>query len=100
MEFVYEAALQEYMQKQKKFSIVVEVVTSDYSDFEISELHVHLVDDKRAEFFKTKMHYFAKKTEMGEVLLPPFHLKLEDTVRFGLKTFWFFSYITYQGIQI
>lgn len=100
MEFIYEPALQEYMRQQKKNTIVVEVVTSDYSDFEISELHVHLVDDRKAEFFKNKKHYRARQTENGEVLLPPFRLKIEETVRFGLKSFWFVKYVSCQGIQI
>ncbi len=100
MEFIYEQALREYMQKQGKKVMVVEVVTSDYSDFEISELHVHLVDDKRASYFKIKKNYRSKKTDEGEVLLPPFRLTYDEKIIFGLKSFWFLKYVTYQGIRI
>lgn len=54
MKFVYEPALQEYMQRRRKNKIVVEVITSNNSDFEVTELHVHLADEKRAAFFIEK----------------------------------------------
>ena len=100
MEFRYEPELREYMKKQQKSTVVVEVVTSDYSDFEISELHVHLVDEKRAQFFKEKKRYRSKETEMGEVLLPPFSLQYDDVITFGLKKIWFVKYLSCQGIRI
>ena len=99
MEFVYEPKLQEYMIQKNKKNIIVEEITSNNSDFEITELHIQIADDKRAEFFKTKKSYYAKKTEMGEVLLPPFHLKYDDVITFDLKTFLGIKYVTCKGIQ-
>lgn len=99
MNFVYEPSLLAYMQKKKKNNIVVEEITSNHSDFEITELYVHLVDDKGAAHFKSKKSYAGIKTEQGEVLLPPFRLKIDDTVTFGLKSFLGIKYVSYKGIQ-
>ena len=95
MNFIYEPALLEYMQKKGKNTIVVEEITSNNSDFEVTELHVHLIDEKRAEHFKSQKRYLGVKTEKGEVLLPPF----DDTVTFGLKSFLGIKYVSYKGIQ-
>lgn len=99
MEFVYEQPLQEYMCKKGKNIIVVEEITSNNSDFEITELHLQLIDEKRADYFKTKKGYYTVKTQTGEVLLPPYRLKIEETVTFGLKSFLGIKYITQKGIQ-
>lgn len=98
MEFVYEPALIEYMQKKKKSIIVVEEVTINNSDIEITELHVHLIDERRANDFKAK-RYRSVKTNEGEVLLPPFKLKYNDVITFGLKSFLGIKYVSYKGIK-
>jgi hypothetical protein len=99
MKFVCEPELVSYMKEKGKNTIALEVITSDYSDFEISELHVHLVDEKQAQYFKNKKRYVPVQTEFGEVLLPPFRLQCEDTVCFGLKKWWIFNSISYTGIH-
>lgn len=99
MNFIYEPALQEYMKKKGKNTIVVEEITSNNSDFEITELHVHLIDEKRAEHFKSRKRYRGVKTEVGEVLLPPFKLTIDDVVTFGLKSFLGIKYVSCKGIQ-
>ena len=100
MEFQYDPKLLDYMRKQKKHTIVVEMVEINNSDFEISELHVRLVDARLREFFLTKKNYRQYNTEHGEVLLPRFPLEMEETVTFGLKSFLAFKYITYTGIKV
>lgn len=99
MNFICEPALQEYMQKKKRSAIVVEEITSNNSDFEITELHIHLADQKQAAHFKTKKRYYTHKTDFGEVLLPPFKLKIADTVVFSLKSFLGIRYVTQKGIE-
>lgn len=99
MNFICEPELKEYMAKKGMRIIAVEIVTSDYSDFEISELHVHLVSEAQAKAFKDKKRYIAKQTDFGEVLLPPFRLEMSDTVTFGLKKIWIFKGISYKGIK-
>ena len=54
MQFVYEPALEKYMLEKKKTNIIVEPVEVNNSDFDVTELHVYLANDKQAEFFKTK----------------------------------------------
>ena len=83
MNFICEPALQEYMQKKKRAAILVEEITSSNSDFEITELHIRLADERTAKLFKTKKRYYACQTDFGEVLLPPFKLKIADTVVFS-----------------
>lgn len=100
MNFVIEDALKEHMKKTGKTNIVVEVVSADNSDIEITELHVYLADDKRAAFLKAEKGYRGKKTEVGEVLLPVFRLQYDETVRFCLKRFLCFKSIGYEGIKI
>lgn len=100
MKFIYEPALQEYMKRKQKNTIVVEVVTSNNSDFEVTELHVHPVDEKRAAFFIEKKHFKEHVTEYGSVLLPPYRLEYEETVTFGLKKILFVQYVTWKGIHL
>ncbi len=99
MDIVYEQPLIEYMQKKKKTTIVVEEVSINNSDIEITELHVHLIDSKSADIFKQKKRYRTVTTDHGEVLFPPFKLQLKDTITFGLKSFLGIKYLSYKGIK-
>jgi len=38
--------------------------------------------------------------EVGEVLLPPYPLELDEVVTFGLKKVLFVQYLTYKGIKV
>lgn len=100
MEFVYEEALEAYMKKKGKRVIAVEVVTSNNSDFEVTELHVRFLNEKMARVFKEKKHFKSHETDVGEVLLPPYRLEYEDRVIFGLKSFLGIRYLTHQGIRL
>lgn len=98
MKFIYEDELKAYMQEKGYKNIVVELVMINNSEVEISELHVHFVDARQTDFFKTKKQYYSIDTEMGEVLLPRYKLNFEDEIVFGLKKFWIFRSIAYKGI--
>ena len=100
MKFIYDPALQEYMKKQGKDTIVVELVEINNSDLEVSELHIQLVDQKRAQFFREKKRYRSVDTEHGTVLLPRYPLQVAETVTFGLKSFLCFRYVTCKGIKV
>ena len=52
MEFLYDDALREYMTAKGKRHLVVEVVSSDHSDFEVTELYAQIVGEKKAAEFK------------------------------------------------
>jgi hypothetical protein len=100
MEFIYDAELQTYMREKNKRNIIVEVATSDSSDFEVTELHVHFVNEKQSEFFKNKKHFRSIATELGEVLLPPYRLEYEPVITFHLKKFLFIPYVAQEGISL
>lgn len=99
MTFVYEAPLLEHMKQKGMTAIAVEVISSN-SDFEITELYVHLIKDRQAEYFKAKKGFRGILTEHGEVLLPPYRLEYSDTITFGLKKVWIFHGIRYSGIKL
>ncbi len=98
MEFQFEPALLDYMEKRNKRTILVELVQINNSDFEISELHVRFVDQRLKKQFLNK-GYRRYETEHGEVLMPRFPLDMEETVTFGLRTFLFWKHLTYSGIK-
>ncbi len=98
MKFIYEEELKAYMQEKGKKNIIVEVVMINNSEIEISELHVHFVDDRQTEIFKKKHRYRGIETEMGEVLLPHYKLNYDEEIVFGLKKFLCFRSISYKGI--
>lgn len=100
MKFVYEPDLLEYMEKKGRKHIVVEVVSCDHSDIEITELHVYLVNDRLAKFFKEEKKFRGIPTEVGEVLLPRYRLEYDETITFGLKTFLCFHSVAYKGIRV
>lgn len=100
MKIEYEAPLLEYMKKKEMTTIAVEVISSQNSDFEVTELYVHLIKDKQAEYFKEKKGFRSVPTEHGEVLLPPYRLVYDDTITLGLKKFWIFHSIRYEGIKL
>ena len=100
MKFIYEPELIEYMKEKGHKNIVVELVQINNSEIEIAELHVHFVDERQTEIFKTKKQYYSMSTEIGEVLLPHFKLTFDEEIVFGLKKFWFFKSISYRGIRI
>ena len=97
--FEYEPELREYMQQKGMTTVAVEVVTSN-SDIEITELYIHLIKDRQAEYYKEKKGYRAVKTEIGEVLLPNYRLEYDDVITLKLKKFWFFRSIQTSGIRL
>lgn len=100
MNFFIDEALKMHMEHTGKRNIVVEVVTADTSDIEITELHVYLTDDKQARILKEKKRYRGREIDGGEVLLPAFPLQYQEEVRFWLKKIWFFKMVGYEGIKV
>lgn len=100
MKFEYSDQLKEYIKQNNKKNIVIEVVTCNNSEIEIAELHVYLIDDKRARYFKEKKGYGFVTTEEGEVLIPKFKLTYDDIIYFDLKKVLFFHMLTYKGVVL
>lgn len=100
MTFTYTPELIHYMREKNKPNIVVEVVSIDHSDIEMTELHVYAVNDKRAKFMQEEKKYRPRKTEVGLVLLPPYRLEYEEEIHFSLKKVLFFYSVKYEGIRL
>ena len=100
MEFQYTPQLLEHMKKKGRTTVLVELVEINHTDLDVTEFHVRLADEKTKEHFLTKKRYRRVETAEGDVLLPPFPLKVEDTVTIGLKSFLGFKHLTCQGIKV
>ena len=96
----YTPELIEYMDKKNNHTILVELVEINSTDLEVIDLHVYLPHKNQKEKFLKEKRYRTVTTEVGEVLLPPYPLKIEEEVTFGLKKFWLFASLSYTGIKI
>ena len=92
-------ALREHMKKSGRSTLVVEVVSSN-SDFEITELYIHLIKAAQAEEFRNRKGYRSAPLEEGEVLLPPYRLEYDEEVVFDLRKLWIFHSIHTRGIRL
>ena len=89
-----------YLRKKKKMNIVVDVATSNTSDFEVSEIFYRLADDRGAEYLIQKKRFRAVSYGEGDILLPSYHLVYDETVTFSLKKTWLFHSIRAEGIEL
>ena len=96
----YTPELIEYMDKKNNHTILVELVEINNSDVEVVDLHVYLPHKNQKEKFLKEKRYRVITTEVGEVLLPPYPLQLEEEITFGLKKFWIFTSLRYTGIKM
>lgn len=99
MDFTATPELKEYLLHKNKKYIVVEVVSSDHSDIEITELYAHVIPDKKAEEF-LKKRYVAKEADFATILLPPYRLHYAETVRFTLHSFLGIKSVRQEGIEL
>lgn len=99
MEIVYTPELIEYMQQKGKQYLVVEVVSSDHSDIEITELYPHIIPEKKAAEF-LKKRFVAKPAPVGQILLPPYRLHYAETVRLSLRSFLGIKSVRQEGITL
>lgn len=99
MKVEYTPELLKHMKEKKKTTIIVELVELN-SDLDMTELHVYLADEKARDVFRNQKGYGIFRTDVGEVLFPPFPLQLDEVVTFGLKSFLFVKYLTYSGIKV
>ena len=99
MNFIYTPELAAYIRKHNKKTLAVELVELNNTDLEITDLHIYFVNERmRTQLVKKGYRIFP--TELGEVLLPRFPLKIEDTVTFGLKSVLFYKHVTCKGIKV
>lgn len=96
----YTPELLEYMDKKNNHTILVELVEINNTDLEVLDLHVYLPHKNQREKFLTEKKYRVVTTEVGEVLLPPYPLQIQEEVTFSLKKFWIFASVKCDGIKI
>ena len=99
MEFTASPELKEYLLHKNKRYIVVEVVSSDHSDIEITELYAHVIPDKKAAEF-LKKRYVERQADFAAILLPPYRLRYAETVHFTLHSFLGIKSIRQEGIEL
>ena len=100
MNLIYEDKLIEYMKHHNKSNILVEVIQSNASDFEVTELHLRFISEKAAENMTTKQRYRRVEAPFGGLLMPPYRLEVADTVNLYLKKFGFIHWIKQVGIKL
>ncbi len=100
MKFEITDRLREHMHKTGKNIIIVEVASSDSSDFEVSELHIHFTSEKQAKLFEQQKNFHPYPQEWGTLLLPNYLLEYSDVVTFDVKKVLFFHVLTQTGIRL
>ena len=100
MNIHYTPELLEYMRKKNNHTILVELVEINNTDLEVTDLHVYLPHSRQKEKFLQEKRYRTITTEVGDVLLPPYPLQIEEDVTFGLKKFLCFTSLSHTGIKI
>ena len=100
MVFQYSEKLKDYMRKSGKEYILVEVVTADTSDIEVTEIATRFVDARMAANYIEKKHYRAVDGEVGRILLPKYPIQYADTVELDLRSFLFIHLIAQKGMKI
>ena len=92
--------LTDYMKAKGKYGIIVEVVSSDSSDFEVTELHTHFVSEKQAALFIRRKGFHPVEADGFSVLLPNYRLQLSGEIRFGLKKLGPIRLVQSEGIAL
>ena len=100
MNVEYSPELPEQMQKKGRKNISIEVASSDHSDIEVTEIFLRYVTDEFADYLVQKKKYKSVRTEVGQILLPPYRLDYDETVRFYLKKMWIFRKLEVEGVHL
>lgn len=100
MTVIYDDSLIEYMKRKNKENILVEVASSNTSDFDVSELYLRFVPDKFADTLIASKHYRSVEAPVGRLVLPPYHMHIGDTVSVHLKSFFFIKWIKQEGLKL
>ena len=96
----YTPELLAFMDQKKNHTILVELVEINNTDVEVVDLHIYLPHPNQKEKFLKEKRYRTVTTEVGEVLLPPYPLQIEEEVTFRLKKWWIFRSICCDGIKM
>ena len=97
--------LWEHLKDKGKKNIVVEVATSETSDFDVSEIFIRTCTSKHREYLVEKKKYREVAIDgidpsEAVVLLPNYRMEVEDEIFFDLKKFFIFNRIVYSGVKL
>lgn len=105
MKITISEELKHHLMHKNKRNIVVEVATTDHSDFDVTEIFIRLCDYSHRDYLKEKKGYIEYPIEdvpqnHMAVLFKPYKLELEPEIRFDLTKKWIFNKIIYEGIKL
>jgi len=100
MNVIYDEALIKYMKDKKKENVLVEVASSNTSDFDVSEIYLRFVPDKFADSLIESKHYRAVDAPVGRFVLPPYHMHVGETVTVSLGSFLFVKWLKQEGLKL
>ena len=101
MKIEYSNELIEYMKKHGKSVILVDIASSNTSDFDVTELYLRFITDKHANrLLGEGKGYRAEEAPVGRMIFPAYHMHIADTVRVYLKRFLFFHMIKSEGLKL
>lgn len=105
MRVVISDNLKKHLWHKNKRNIVVDVATTDHSDFDVTEIFIRLCDYSHRDYLKEKKGYREFPIEginqnHMAVLIKPYKLEIEPEVWFDLTKKWIFNKITYKGIKL
>lgn len=101
MRVTYDTDLIEYMTSHHKENILVEVASSNTSDFDVTELYLRFIPDKHADrLLNAGKGFRAEEAPVGRLIIPPYHMHIADEVRVYLKSFLFIHWIKQEGFKL
>ena len=105
MKITISEELREHLASKKRNNIVVDVATSDTSDFDVTEIFIRTCDGKHREYLKNKLGFRefsieGEDLEKQAVLIKPYRMHIGPEVHFDLKKVWIFKKIVFEGIKL
>lgn len=100
MKIEYSAEFSDYMKRKRKAYAVVAVAEAAHSDIEITEIFVRVCDEGHADYLKKKKRYREVADGDRRVLLPPYRLDYEETLRFFIRKQFIFKTLAVEGVRL
>ena len=76
------------------------MATSDSSDFEVTELHIHFLTQKQADGMVRRRHYHEYAADCCPVLLPNYRLSYAPVLHFYLKKLGPLAFVRAEGVEL
>lgn len=101
MNIIYDDALCEYMKRRNKSVILVDIASSNTSDFDVTEMYMRFISTGHAErLLSSNKGYRREEAPVGCMIFPPYHMHIADKVVLSLRSFLFIKWIKYEGLRL